>query len=110
MELPDDVCRLINEYARPITRGNWRNGSYLASKKELFKKINYQEKGTEYTNYISPFSYYMILNFKPSFDDVLHAFGDDIVVSFHYEKHNNTYMIRQDYIKNEIDYFYDEIE
>jgi hypothetical protein len=24
MELPHDVCQLINEYAMPITRPNWR--------------------------------------------------------------------------------------
>lgn len=29
MELPMDIQRLINEYAKPLTRPDWRKGSYF---------------------------------------------------------------------------------
>ena len=28
MKLPENVLALIKEYAKPITRGDWRKGSY----------------------------------------------------------------------------------
>jgi hypothetical protein len=30
MEFPEEIQRLINEYAKPLTRGDWRKGSSIA--------------------------------------------------------------------------------
>jgi hypothetical protein len=30
MEFPEDILKIINAYAKPVTRGNWRLGSSIA--------------------------------------------------------------------------------
>jgi hypothetical protein len=30
MEFPDDILTIINAYAKPMTKGDWRKGSYTA--------------------------------------------------------------------------------
>ena len=40
MEFPIEIQRLINEYAKPITRPDWREGSYI--KRSL---PNFDEQG-----------------------------------------------------------------
>jgi hypothetical protein len=30
MEFPDDILMIINAYAKPMTKGDWRKGSFIA--------------------------------------------------------------------------------
>lgn len=43
MEFPIEIERLINEFAKPMTRPDWRNGSYTVSCNNHIKYI-----GNEY--------------------------------------------------------------
>ncbi len=33
MELPDELLMIIKEYAKPLTRPNWRQGSYIINRR-----------------------------------------------------------------------------
>ena len=74
MEFPDEIVRLINAYAKPVTRGNWRLGSSIAIINNqiqhvgknyflnlIFKhtlkllKIEYNEKLIVFYHHISPY-------------------------------------------------------
>lgn len=115
MELPEDVCRLIHEFALPLTRGDWRKGSYIKRNYDNFDNdMGYVLENNhfsmlicnevEYINYLSLFdgeSGYMILNFKPTFQQMEKVFNNryQSLYNFHYEQHEKTYIIRRDYIE-----------
>lgn len=41
MEFPIEIQRLINEYAKPMTRVDWRNGSYISQDSSCNNHIKY---------------------------------------------------------------------
>jgi hypothetical protein len=38
MEFPDDIQRLIHDFARPMTRADWRSGSFINRNCEYFSQ------------------------------------------------------------------------
>jgi len=36
MQLPDDILDIIREYSKPVTRGDWKKGSYLKRNYNLY--------------------------------------------------------------------------
>jgi hypothetical protein len=115
MELPEDVCHLIHNFARPLTRGDWHKGSYLARNYLTRDCSTYKDKIIEliddfvldvpmdYTNYLTSNMGIMILNYNPSFEEVKEEcdLPHYKVVNFGYELHKNTCIIRSDYIEYE---------
>ena len=65
MELPDDVARLVKEYAQPLTRPDWRNlkrmeemkflrniaFTYNTTNKHVIHEFIYMYETTKGTNY-----------------------------------------------------------
>jgi hypothetical protein len=50
MELPIEIQRLINDYARPMTRPDWRKGSYYnRATYIIYYKRSYYNKKHKYT-------------------------------------------------------------
>jgi hypothetical protein len=113
MELPEDVCHLISEFARPLTRGDWRKGSYLAQNYETRDCSTYKDAiielinnfmidtPMEYRNYLSENMGYMILNYNPTIEEVKSVcdLPHYKVVNFGYELHKNVCIIRSDFIE-----------
>jgi hypothetical protein len=113
MQLPEDICKIINEYARPLTRGDWRQGSYFAQncrtrdcstyKDKIIESINdfMIDTPMEYRNYLSKNTGYMILNYNPTFEEVkeIYDLPHYKVVNFCYELHKNVCIIRSDFIE-----------
>jgi hypothetical protein len=127
MELPDDMCRLIHEFARPLTRGDWRKGSYIqrnyeeCEPYEVFDVVTYTIKthfqddlyemchtitnimnkpAHEYYNYVTDMIGFMVLNHKPTQYEIQNAFLDFTVTNFSYEEYGNVYYMRSDYIND----------
>jgi hypothetical protein len=116
MELPDDICRLINEYARPITRGDWRKGSFVSRNYMTLDCSTYKDEiieiiindfmidtPMEYRNYLSKNTGYMILNYNPTIEEIKEIcdLPHYKVVDFCYELHKNVCIIRSDFIDYE---------
>jgi len=111
MELPDDVLKIIKEYSQPLTRGDWRKGSYTFRNgiydDEIIKKIIDEivmDIPVEYVNYLRNNEYgYMILNYEPTLKEIENIFNNTYykVINFIYEKYGNIYILRSDYIELE---------
>ncbi len=43
MELPIEIQMLINDYARPMTRPDWRQGSYISRTLRAERPIGFEE-------------------------------------------------------------------
>jgi len=43
MEFPIEIQMLINDYARPMTRPDWRQGSYLSRTLRAERPIGFEE-------------------------------------------------------------------
>jgi len=112
MELPDDICKYIYEFARPLTRGDWRKGSSirkLITMNDIYEKlINMAiDVPVEYVNYLRCNLYnggYMILNYRPTFQEAEKVFNCNLykLTQISYSQCNNTYLIRNDYIELEL--------
>jgi hypothetical protein len=125
MELPEDICRVIHEFARPLTRGDWRKGSYIqrnyatCEPYDVFDVVTYTIKthfqddlfemchiitnimnkvAHEYYNYITDMIGFMILDHKPSQSEIQDVFLDFIVTDYIYEQHGDVYFMRSDFI------------
>ena len=74
MEFPIEIQKLINDYARPRTRPDWRKGSYIRSNYRSWRgqlgRLNYDEF-KEYLRICSG-----IINLDPMFADTYKLWAD----------------------------------
>ena len=74
MEFPIEIQRLINDYARPRTRPDWRKGSYIRSHYRSWGgqlgRLNYDEF-KEYLTICSE-----LINNDPMFEDIFKMWAD----------------------------------
>jgi len=119
MELPERAQKLISEYAKPITKGDWRNGSkcghvFKKSKymTELYKMyLKYYLLSNEYTQ-----TDYGLIIYYDNLSDLLKIYGEKIYNLSPYKPYimyNNFYYILRYflYLKYTVTpvYFIDEI-
>lgn len=81
MILPQNAIKLITEYSKPITRPNWRKGSYCNNAYKYSDLMTYLHSTTlclsAYKTHIHDIDYFILINNK-SFSEDINQYGEII--------------------------------